>query len=147
MKMLHCAIACSITMYGGVGKRSGHEAISTSRTAGLRCCGVLESDARHGRPDFKLEAARARTGGNDGGPVHEQAERNTRILDDVCFIPLRRQAHEMGAMIHEIIRQLDPKWPTLGSMMGRSQRARRRARWRVRRRTRCCLKKRCCCCF
>ena len=52
-------------------QRSCHEAISTGRTAGLRCCGVMETDRRHGCPDFKLERVRARTGGKDGGPIHE----------------------------------------------------------------------------
>ena len=40
--------------------------------------------------------------------MHEQAEANLRLLDDVCFVPLRRQEHEVPAMLGEILRQAKP---------------------------------------
>ena len=73
--------------------------------AGLRCCGVMETDSSHGRPDFAQEARRAVLDTKRGDKVHEHAEQHIRLLDEVCFIPLRRQQHEMAPMIHEIIRQ------------------------------------------
>jgi hypothetical protein len=38
--------------------------------------------------------------------VHDQhVEANLWLLDDVCFIPFRRQEHEVPTMLKEIIRQ------------------------------------------
>ena len=83
-----------------------HEEMATAHEAGLRCIGVMETDPRHGEPDFALEKERARTGGKAGGPVHSvHVEMNLRLLDEVCFIPLRRQEHELQAMLDEIVRQ------------------------------------------
>ena len=80
--------------------------MATAHEAGLRCIGVMETDPRHGMPDFALEKERARTGGKAGGPVHAtHVEMNLRLLDEICFIPLRRQEHELQAMLDEIVRQ------------------------------------------
>ena len=43
-----------------------HEEMATAHTEGLRCVGVMETDARHGTPDFGEEKTRANTGGVDG---------------------------------------------------------------------------------
>ena len=83
-----------------------HEEMATAREHGLQCVGVMETDERHGKPEFALEKSRARTGGRGGGPVHTRhVEENLRLLDELCFIPYRRQEHEIGAMLAEIIRQ------------------------------------------
>jgi hypothetical protein len=82
-----------------------HEEMGTAREQGLRFVGVMETDERHCKPDFALEKSRARTGGRNGGPVHDRVEENLRLMDDICFIPLRRQEHEVGPMLEEIIRQ------------------------------------------
>jgi hypothetical protein len=83
-----------------------HEEIATAHEEGLRCIGVMETDPRHGQPDFVQEKTRARTGGKDGAPVHDKhVEQNLALLDEVCFIPFRRQAHEVHGMVAEILRQ------------------------------------------
>jgi hypothetical protein len=86
--------------------------MGTAREQGLRFVGVMETDERHCKPDVALEKSRARTGGRNGGPdqvepctVHDQVEENLRLMDGICFIPLRRQEHEVGPMLKEIIRQ------------------------------------------
>eukprot|EP01043_Picozoa_sp_COSAG02_P106780 COSAG02_NODE_42782_length_381_cov_0.914894_1_plen_89_part_01 len=87
--------------------------MATAHTHGLRCVGVMETDERHGKPDFVQEKLRARTGGKNADgifdghtPVHARhVEQNLRLLDEVCFIPLRRQEHEVQAMLTEIVRQ------------------------------------------
>eukprot|EP01043_Picozoa_sp_COSAG02_P099014 COSAG02_NODE_35139_length_473_cov_0.820856_1_plen_121_part_00 len=77
-----------------------------AREQELRFVGVMETDERHCKPDFALEKSRACTGGTDGGPVHDKhVEANLRLMDEVCFIPFRRQKHEVGSMLKEIIRQ------------------------------------------
>eukprot|EP01047_Picozoa_sp_COSAG01_P058502 COSAG01_NODE_6904_length_3445_cov_3.883465_3_plen_87_part_00 len=76
-----------------------------AREHNLNIIGVKEEDIRFGLPDFALERQRALTGGKDEGPVHEQALENIRLLDQVCFIPRRTQAHETNAMLAEIVRQ------------------------------------------
>ena len=43
------------------------------------------------------------TGGKDGGPVHEQAAENLKLLTKVCFISRRTQQHELPAYLNEII--------------------------------------------
>mgnify|MGYP003322286436 CR=1 FL=1 len=79
--------------------------MATAHAEGVRCIGVMETDERHGKPDFALEKSRARTG-KDGGPVHEKhVEANLRLLDEVCFVPFRRQEHEIEGMLSEILRQ------------------------------------------
>eukprot|EP01048_Picozoa_sp_COSAG05_P019573 COSAG05_NODE_3098_length_2323_cov_21.130845_2_plen_133_part_00 len=79
-------------------------------SAGSRLCiGVAETDERHGRPDFKLERERAMTAGRNGQPVHDDVAVNLNLLNEVCFIPFRRQAHEIQAMITEIVRQFGSK--------------------------------------
>jgi hypothetical protein len=65
----------------------------------------MESEERHGQPDFFLEKSRALTG-KDGGQIHPEAHLNVAMLDTVCFIPFRRQAHETKAMLIEIARQV-----------------------------------------
>jgi hypothetical protein len=82
-----------------------HEEMATAHEQKLRCVGVRETELRHGKPDFALEKSRALFGGKDGGPVNENAPANVRLLDDVCFLPFRREQHEIGAMLAEIIRQ------------------------------------------
>ena len=85
-----------------------HEEMATARAAGVHIIGVQEEDDRHCKPDRALEKSRARTG-KDGGPVHAAAEANLRLLDSVCFVPLRRQQHEVPAMLDEILRQANPE--------------------------------------
>ena len=71
-----------------------------AQTAGLRCIGVKETDERHGRPDFEAEKRRARE------KIHEpHVEQNLRLLDSICFIPFRRELHEIPSMLAEIVRQ------------------------------------------
>jgi len=79
-----------------------NEEMATAHEEQLRCIGVMETEDRRGKPDFALERSRALTGGRDNGPVHPSATHNVRLLDDVCFIPLRRQEHEVSAMLAEI---------------------------------------------
>ena len=84
-----------------------HEQMAAARKVGVWIVGVMETDDRHGKPDFGLEKSRARTGGEGGGPVHEtHTEMNLQLLDKVCFVPLRRQEHEIQAMLAETVRQL-----------------------------------------
>eukprot|EP01046_Picozoa_sp_COSAG06_P102431 COSAG06_NODE_48596_length_331_cov_0.625000_1_plen_98_part_01 len=71
----------------------------------LRCIGVMETEERRCKPDFVLEKSRALTGGKDGGPVNANAARNLHLLNDICFIPLRRQEHEVQGMLAEIQKQ------------------------------------------
>jgi len=82
-----------------------HAEMTAAREADLEIVGVMEEDARHGRPNFDEERRRALTGGENGGPVHPQAEENIKLLDQVCFIPRRTQEHEVRAMVNEINRQ------------------------------------------
>ena len=42
---------------------------------------------------------------NAGGLVNPHAADNVHLLDDICFIPFRRQQHEVGPMLQEIARQ------------------------------------------
>lgn len=79
--------------------------MAEARDADLQIVGVMEEDARHGRPKFDEERRRALTGGENGGPVHPQAAENILLLDQVCFIPRRTQEHEVRAMVDEINRQ------------------------------------------
>ena len=58
-------------------------------------------------PDFGQEKARALTAGDGGGPINSQAHLNIHLLDDVCFIPFRRQEHEVKGLLDEIERQRD----------------------------------------
>ena len=85
-----------------------HEEMATARQTGAKIIGVMETDERHNTPEFVQEKTRARTGGREGGAVHEHVEDNLKLLDDVCFIPLRRQQHEIPAMLGEILRQAQP---------------------------------------
>jgi hypothetical protein len=82
-----------------------HEEMSTAHAAGLRCIGVMETDTRKGAPDLSLEKGRAISGGPREQPVHPDAHANIHLLDDICFIPFRREAHEKEAMLNEIIKQ------------------------------------------
>ena len=66
--------------------------------------GVKETDDRYGVPDFAEEKQRALTAGPDGGPVSDRAEEILEVLDDIVFIPLRREAHEV-ACYHQQIRK------------------------------------------
>ena len=47
---------------------------------------------------MKQEKERAQSGGAGGGAVNPKAERNIHLLDDVCFIPMRRQEHEVRSI-------------------------------------------------
>ena len=80
-----------------------NEEMSTARKAGLHIMGVKETDGRFGAPDMEAEKERAMTGGKDGGPVHEQAAENLKLLTKVCFISRRTQQHELPAYLNEII--------------------------------------------
>jgi hypothetical protein len=80
------------------------EEMVTAHEAGLRCVGVKEEEERFGKPDFALEKSRSLAGGKDGGPIHERAAMNARLLDEVCYIPFRRQQHEMKGMVDEVAR-------------------------------------------
>jgi hypothetical protein len=82
-----------------------HEEMNTAHEEGLRCIGVMETDERHGQPNFEEEKKRARAGGTGGDLVHTSVQQNLKLLDAVCFIPLRRQAHEVPGMLAEIARQ------------------------------------------
>ena len=82
-----------------------HEEMRTALEQELRFVGVMETELRHGKLDFALEQSRGLTGGKDGGPVNENAPDNVHLLSDLCFIPFRRQEHEVPAMLKEIIRQ------------------------------------------
>jgi hypothetical protein len=85
-----------------------HEEMNAAYAARVKVVGVMETEERHSKPDFCLEKERALTGGRDGGPVHEDrvaVERNLKLMDNHCFIPFRRQEHETGAMLDEVVRQ------------------------------------------
>eukprot|EP01051_Picozoa_sp_SAG22_P013302 SAG22_NODE_1472_length_4342_cov_3.211171_4_plen_455_part_00 len=82
-----------------------HVEMAAAHEAQLRCVGVMESEERHGQPDFLLEKSRALSG-KDGGQIHPEAHLNVALLDTVCFIPFRRQAHDTKAMLIEIARQV-----------------------------------------
>lgn len=69
----------------------------------LRCVGVMETDERHGIPDFGLEESRALTG-KGGGAVNPNAQHNVHLLKDLCFLPLRRQEHEVQSMLDEVLK-------------------------------------------
>lgn len=81
-----------------------HAEMAEARAAGLEIVGVMEEDARHGRPNFEQERQRALTGGKNNGPVHPQAGENIKFLDTVSFIPRRTQEHEVRAMVDEILK-------------------------------------------
>eukprot|EP01043_Picozoa_sp_COSAG02_P031301 COSAG02_NODE_2036_length_10039_cov_174.290040_1_plen_1339_part_00 len=82
-----------------------HEEMAMAHAERLRCIGVMETEERRCKPDFELEKSRALTGGKDGGPVNANAARNLHLLNDICFIPLRRQEHEVQGMLAEIQKQ------------------------------------------
>ena len=81
-----------------------HEEMTTAHEQELRCIGVMETDERKGRPDMGVEKSRALTG-RGGRPVNPNAIHNVHLLDDVCFIPFRRQQHEVDGMLTEIQKQ------------------------------------------
>jgi hypothetical protein len=78
-----------------------HEEMAVAHASRLRCIGVMETEERRGKPDFAQEKERS-LHGNDGVPVNPYAPDNVHLLDDICFIPLRRQEHEVKAMLAEI---------------------------------------------
>ena len=82
-----------------------HEEMAAAREAKLNIVGLMETDPRFGQPNFAEEKRRALTGGRDGGPVSAAAAENVKLLDELCFIPRRTQAHEIPTMINEINRQ------------------------------------------
>ena len=83
-----------------------HEEMHAARRHGLSIIGVMETDDRCGKPDFRLEKSRALTG-KSGLPMNVHAADNVHLLDvdNVRHIPLRRQQHEMQGMLDEIVRQ------------------------------------------
>lgn len=87
-----------------------HEEMYTARMNNCHIIGVMETDARHGAPDWRLERTRALTGGPQGRPVHSYAEDNLKLLETVNFIPKRVQAHETGAYLDEVIKQGLEDW-------------------------------------
>ena len=82
-----------------------HEEMHAAGDHGLEVIGVAETDDRMGKPDVDQERARALTGKSGGLPINEHAGTNIHLLDDVRFIPFRRQEHEMPGMLDEIVRQ------------------------------------------
>lgn len=80
-----------------------HAEMAEARDADLQIVGVMEEDARHGRPKFDEERRRALTGGENGGPVHPRAEENISLLDQVCFIPRRTQVRTIRRCVHRTI--------------------------------------------
>jgi hypothetical protein len=82
-----------------------HEEMRTAHEQELRFVGVMETELRHCKPDFALEKSQALTGGSDGGPVNTNAPDHVYLLSGLCFIPFRRQEHEVVAMLKEIERQ------------------------------------------
>jgi hypothetical protein len=78
-----------------------HEEMTEAHRARVPFIGVMESMVEHGKPDKGLEQQRARTA-RDGGPVSLFVEQNLRLLDEVCFIPFRRQVHEVDAMLNTL---------------------------------------------
>eukprot|EP01047_Picozoa_sp_COSAG01_P036979 COSAG01_NODE_2911_length_6875_cov_93.023318_3_plen_601_part_00 len=82
-----------------------HEEMITAQDADCHIMGVMETDRRHGVPDFALEKQRALSGGEHGGRIHVSAEQNIKLLDNVCFLPRRTQAHEVGSFLQEILAQ------------------------------------------
>jgi hypothetical protein len=87
-----------------------HEELTAAHENQLRMIGVMETEDHKGKPDLFKERERALHGGARQGtepmPVHPDAEFNLHLLNDVCFLPFRRQEHEMHAMMNEIERQL-----------------------------------------
>ena len=81
-----------------------NEEMNAAYEAGLGFVGVCEDMEEHGKPNRLLEKRRALTGGEDGGPVSPHADRNLRLLDELCFIPFERQSHLVEAMLDEIAR-------------------------------------------
>ena len=78
-----------------------HEEMAAATANRLRFVGVMETEDRRGKPDFAQEKRRAL-----GPPlVNGHAPQNVRLLDELCFIPFRRQQHEVEAMLKEIVRQ------------------------------------------
>jgi hypothetical protein len=78
-----------------------HEEMAAATANRLRFVGVMETEDRRGKPDFAQEKRRAL-----GPPlVNDHAPQNVRLLDELCFIPFRRQQHEVEAMLKEIVRQ------------------------------------------
>lgn len=82
-----------------------HEAMHAAHLHGLGVVGVMESEVQMGEPDFGLEKPRALSRNTSGQPTYEHAASNAHLLDDVCFIPFRREPHEWRAMLVEIMRQ------------------------------------------
>ena len=37
--------------------------------------------------------------------MNPHVKQNIKLLDEVCFVPFRRQEHELDAMLAEIVRQ------------------------------------------
>ena len=81
-----------------------HEEMNTAHGANVKVVGVEELDEGQGSPNRDLEKSRARSK-KDGGPVSPHVEQNLKLLDEVWFIPFRRQLHEKLAMLAEIKKQ------------------------------------------
>ena len=62
--------------------------------------GVQETLDEHNRPDFSAEKARARE-----TRVTKHMKQNLQLLDQLTFVPFRRELHEVDSMIDEIVRQ------------------------------------------
>ena len=60
-----------------------------------------ETDERYGKPNFRDERAAVVQLGRDGKPLVTQAQLGW-IFDEVVGIPIRREAHEVVAMLDEI---------------------------------------------
>lgn len=74
--------------------RACHEQIRIAKEAALVLVGVMVSEGQ-GRPDIDLEKETC-TCGN---------ENNLHLLDQLCFIPVRSQDHELEGFFGEILKQ------------------------------------------
>ena len=74
--------------------------MATARAARVPFVGVKETDVRHCLPDFAEEKSRGRQ------VKCTCASENLRLLDEICFIPYRRELHEIDGMMNEIGRQM-----------------------------------------
>ena len=62
---------------------------------------LVESDERFGKPDFAKERGATVQTGRDGKQLLTSAQVNW-IFDEVVGIPVRREVHELSAMLEEI---------------------------------------------
>ena len=74
--------------------------MATALDAKVKIIGVKEAEEKSGKaPDFKEEKRRCTAA------VSDCADYVVGLLDSICFIPYRRQKHEVKGMLDEIERQ------------------------------------------